>query len=132
MFVLTFRVLLRFFRIARIILLLRVISTWLVLSCMSVVIRMRDWRVSAVCRQVDPELMFSTVPSDVAKARSVCSGCPVQQECLDDALDFVRARGVALESIFGVWAGLTSGELLDLALQGGARRVRAWDTPSTP
>ena len=76
--------------------------------------------------------MFSTVPSDVAKARSVCSGCPVQQECLDDALDFVRARGVALESIFGVWAGLTSGELLDLALQGGARRVRAWDTPSTP
>lgn len=66
-----------------------------------------DWRASAVCRQVDPELMHPEPgqPRAWADARAICSRCPVRTACLDAALteeDTSSAR-----SRYGVRGGLT-------------------------
>jgi WhiB family transcriptional regulator, redox-sensing transcriptional regulator len=57
-----------------------------------------NWRVSANCRNGDPERLFVTGAKQ-RDARSVCRGCPVLTQCLSHALD---------ERIeFGVWGGMT-------------------------
>jgi WhiB family redox-sensing transcriptional regulator len=57
-----------------------------------------DWRVSANCRNGDPDRLFVTGAKQRA-ARSICRGCPVLTQCLAKALD---------EKIeFGVWGGMT-------------------------
>ncbi|MBO0874664.1 MAG: WhiB family transcriptional regulator [Pseudonocardia sp.] len=60
-----------------------------------------NWRVSANCRNGDPERLFVTGAKQ-REARSICRGCPVLTQCLAHALD---------ERIeFGVWGGLTERE----------------------
>jgi hypothetical protein len=65
------------------------------------------WRDRAACRGVDPETFFPTAhdgpvyAAQVAVAKSVCAGCPVRAECLDEAL--VRIP-------FGIAGGLTPEE----------------------
>jgi len=60
-----------------------------------------NWRVSANCRNGDPERLFVTGAKQ-REARSVCRGCPVLRQCLAHALD---------ERIeFGVWGGMTERE----------------------
>ncbi|MFE6871793.1 WhiB family transcriptional regulator [Kitasatospora sp. NPDC057692] len=68
-----------------------------------------NWRESARCRGVDPELFFpigsgtsfpTLVQSDEAKA--VCGRCPVARQCLDWALDAAPVEGV--------WGGTTEAE----------------------
>src|SRR3954454_10744881 len=92
-----------------------------------------DWRVRAGCRSVDPELFFSDTacePSDgspdealvaaqVAEAKGVCRGCPVQQRCLAEALEWIP---------YGIAGGLTAGERRRArAAQGlGAGRRPRW------
>jgi WhiB family transcriptional regulator, redox-sensing transcriptional regulator len=57
-----------------------------------------NWRVSANCRNGDPERLFVTGAKQ-RDARSICRGCPVLTQCLSHALD---------ERIeFGVWGGMT-------------------------
>jgi len=57
-----------------------------------------NWRVSANCRNGDPERLFVTGAKQ-REARSICRGCPVLTQCLSHALD---------ERIeFGVWGGMT-------------------------
>lgn len=53
----------------------------------------RDWRSAAACRDVaDAEIFFPAAEAgpayeaQVAAAKTVCAGCPVQAECLHDAL----------------------------------------------
>ena len=66
-----------------------------------------DWRASAACRDVDPELFF---PGDdlrsarvqVKTAKLICRGCPVNAVCLSWAL----ASGQEA----GIWGGLTEDE----------------------
>ena len=64
-------------------------------------VAMGDWRVSANCRNGDPDRLFVRGAKQRA-ARSVCRGCPVLTQCLAKALD---------EKIeFGVWGGMTERE----------------------
>lgn len=60
-----------------------------------------NWRVSANCRNVDPERLF-VKGAKQREARSICRGCPVLTQCLAQALD------EKLE--FGVWGGMTERE----------------------
>lgn len=60
-----------------------------------------NWRVSANCRNGDPDRLFVTGAKQRA-ARSICRNCPVLTECLAHALD----RGIE----FGVWGGRTERE----------------------
>jgi WhiB family redox-sensing transcriptional regulator len=61
-----------------------------------------DWMDSAACRDHDPELFFPSsvgVPGQrqVAAAKRICHGCPVQTECGEH-----RAR---VGASTGVWGG---------------------------
>jgi len=38
------------------------------------------------CRTVDPNIFFPDIPGDWHKAKKVCGTCPVQQQCLDWAV----------------------------------------------
>lgn len=46
-----------------------------------------DWRDDALCAQADPEAFFPGVGESLATIRRICNGCPVQWECLADAID---------------------------------------------
>jgi WhiB family transcriptional regulator, redox-sensing transcriptional regulator len=66
-----------------------------------------EWRVSAACRFVEPELFFpvSAVGRSVVeteRAKSVCAHCPVRRECLQFAL--------ATHQAYGVWGGMSEEE----------------------
>ena len=67
-----------------------------------------DWRHSAACRGMDPELFFpeaenaaeaGRAAAQVRTAREVCLACPVMQQCREWAVDH-RIR-------HGVWGGLS-------------------------
>ena len=49
------------------------------------------------CRVNDPELWFAESPSDVEFAKALCQACPVQQLCLQGALE--------RREPWGVWGG---------------------------
>jgi WhiB family redox-sensing transcriptional regulator len=60
-----------------------------------------DWRHRAACLDSDPELFYAAEgeranarPFRVALAQSVCRTCPVQRECLTDALQHNDAWAV--------------------------------------
>lgn len=62
---------------------------------------MSDWRDEAVCRHYDPEIMFPTgSPQTEARAAlaevalSLCSVCPVVQQCLRMARQMGATDGV--------------------------------------
>jgi WhiB family redox-sensing transcriptional regulator len=58
----------------------------------------REWTARAVCALGDPDRLFVTGAAQ-REAAKLCRGCPVQMECLADALDN--------QIEFGVWGGLT-------------------------
>jgi WhiB family redox-sensing transcriptional regulator len=65
------------------------------------------WRIEAACQEVDPQLFFPVGASDEAveqteMAKSICSQCPVAQECLIFA--------VTTNQEYGVWGGLDEDE----------------------
>lgn len=67
----------------------------------------RTGRLRAACRDADLELFFPEGTSgraleEAARAKLVCSGCPVRARCLDWAL----AHGAS----FGIWGGRTEQE----------------------
>lgn len=58
------------------------------------------WTVDALCAQIDPEVWFPEKgcgPAASAKAKALCAQCPVQQPCLEAALE----RGEQ----YGIWGG---------------------------
>lgn len=59
------------------------------------------WRVRALCRELDPELFFPGKGISPTAAIGVCRRCPVQWECLHDALALPASADV------GVWGGTT-------------------------
>ena len=62
-----------------------------------------EWMVDGLCRQVDPDLFFPESGANITNAaRKVCEACPVQEECLDYALDH--------PGITGMWGGMTEGQ----------------------
>ena len=60
-----------------------------------------DWRVSASCRDEDPDGLFVR-GAEQRRAKLVCLNCPVRSQCLAEALDN------RIE--FGVWGGMTERE----------------------
>lgn len=80
-------------------------------------LRSQDWRSRAACTDADPELFFPPDGASVAAARRICSGCPVQFECLKHAL--------AAPEKWGVWGGLTEAQRRRLRPRtSGASRFR--------
>jgi WhiB family transcriptional regulator, redox-sensing transcriptional regulator len=82
------------------------------------------WWSRAACATADPELFFPisyTGPAlrQVAKAKKICAGCQIKQECLGYALD--------AGSIQGVWGGMTEEERRRLLRR--ARRLGAGPAP---
>jgi WhiB family transcriptional regulator, redox-sensing transcriptional regulator len=78
-----------------------------------------NWFQEAICIGKDPELFFpigSTGPAAIQaeRAKSVCVGCPVREECLDWALTTGQDAGV--------WGGLSEEERR--ALKRARRRER--------
>ena len=60
---------------------------------------MSDWREDAACLDQDPELFFPISEvglgaEQVKRAKAVCATCPVQQRCLDHALQQGLNHGV--------------------------------------
>ncbi|MCT9007145.1 WhiB family transcriptional regulator [Streptomyces rhizosphaerihabitans] len=88
---------------------------------------MDNWRDSAACRTVDPDLFFpigSTGPAllQIQEAKAVCAGCPVRDECLRWALDTGQS--------VGVWGGTSEAERRALARRRSRSRSRSQDTPA--
>ena len=57
------------------------------------------WRVDAICRDTDPELFFPIGTTgyallQIARAKEVCGQCPVQNDCLDYALETNQDSGI--------------------------------------
>jgi WhiB family redox-sensing transcriptional regulator len=79
------------------------------------------WRERAACRSVDPDLFFPvgvTGPSAdyVRAAKAVCASCPVQEPCLDYAIETGQDAGI--------WGG-TSEEERRVRRHGQVRRRSA-------
>ena len=64
----------------------------------------REWVHSAACRDgdVSPELFHSSNAVQQRMAKLICQGCPVTDNCLQDAL--------RRNDPWGVWGGLDSRE----------------------
>jgi WhiB family transcriptional regulator, redox-sensing transcriptional regulator len=69
-------------------------------------VREMTWADWAICGETDPEAYFVEKGGSTLPAKRVCAGCPVQQECLDYALDH--------EEQHGVWGGLSARERRDI------------------
>lgn len=80
-----------------------------------------EWRESAVCRQVDPDLWFPEAGDNGCDAKRVCRTCPVQPECLEFAVQTVQRAGI--------WGGMGERELRAIrvkrGLSGPPKRVPA-------
>jgi WhiB family redox-sensing transcriptional regulator len=68
-----------------------------------------DWQERAVCRGMDTATFYAREGQRAAslreherRAKEICSGCPVIQDCLDYAL--------AAREPWGVWGGMTVDE----------------------
>ena len=64
-----------------------------------------EWTDYAACLTADPEAWFPTVTSPriyAEHAKTICRGCFVRTQCLEDAL--------AHDDQFGIFGGLTVGE----------------------
>jgi hypothetical protein len=59
------------------------------------------------CRQNEPELWFSSIRADQAKAKRLCRSCFRIEACLAETLETERHLGHALQ---GVHAGTTKTE----------------------
>lgn len=61
--------------------------------------RSEDWRADALCAQTDPDMFFPE-PGRVAQdAKTICTRCPVRQQCLTYAINNRMNEGI--------WGGLT-------------------------
>jgi WhiB family redox-sensing transcriptional regulator len=75
----------------------------------------RRWANEAICASGDPDRLFVTGAAQ-REAAKLCRNCPVQMECLADALDN--------QVEFGVWGGLTERQRRALLKQ--RPDVRSW------
>jgi len=81
-----------------------------------------DWRAAGACAQLDPDLFFPislTGPAvgQMAKAKAICGGCPVQQACLEFALEH--------DLMHGIWGGTTPQDRQDRRRSRRRERLRA-------
>jgi hypothetical protein len=88
-----------------------------------------NWHYDADCRQYDPELWYADgtgktlAYKDLTAAKDICSGCPVRQLCLEDAMR--QEGGIATEARHGIRAGLTPAERYSLHRQTTRKKTAA-------
>ena len=63
-----------------------------------------NWRSAGACLSADPDLFFpistkGPAERQIARAKAICAGCRVSQECLEFAQ--------ALDLTYGIWGGTT-------------------------
>ncbi|MFF5897820.1 WhiB family transcriptional regulator [Streptomyces argenteolus] len=83
---------------------------------------MDNWRTLAACREEDPDLFFPIGSSGPAlvqteDAKAVCRTCPVQERCLDWALENGQDAGV--------WGGMDENERRALKRRRSRRQARS-------
>lgn len=66
-----------------------------------------NWRFQSACKDTDPEIFFpigqtGMALDQIAYAKAICAGCPVQKQCLEYALTSNQEAGV--------WGGGTEEE----------------------
>jgi len=61
-----------------------------------------DWQDFARCRGSDPDAFFPERGTDTSRAKEVCRGCAVREDCLEYAL--------ANREKFGIWGGTSERE----------------------
>jgi WhiB family transcriptional regulator, redox-sensing transcriptional regulator len=64
-----------------------------------------NWRSAGACLSADPDLFFpisttGAADKQVARAKMICAGCLVRQECLEFALTHDQTHGI--------WGGTTA------------------------
>lgn len=74
-----------------------------------------SWADDAACRNHDTAMWFSSAIADIARARTICAGCPVRQQCADYAIE--------AEEPWGIWGGLDQHERDDR--RRGIRAIRS-------
>jgi len=79
----------------------------------------RDWATQALCAQVDTEPWFPGAGCEAPEVRKVCARCPVQYECLLDALGCPSRH---LDH--GIWAGTSRGDRDALRKGAALPRIR--------
>lgn len=62
----------------------------------------RVWMLEARCLDADPEAFFPEKGGSTREAKRICGICPVQQECLEYALE--------RDQRFGIWGGMSERE----------------------
>lgn len=79
----------------------------------------------AACQSADPDIFFPVSDAgpgqaEIARAKGVCSRCPVRARCLEYALSTRQAHGV--------WGGTTEGErrLMVAARDRASQAVVSW------
>jgi WhiB family transcriptional regulator, redox-sensing transcriptional regulator len=65
----------------------------------------QNWRSAAACLSADPDLFFPISATGAAvrqieRAKRICAGCTVRQQCLEFAL--------AHDQVYGIWGGTTA------------------------
>lgn len=70
-----------------------------------VVLNTEAWMGKAVCASADPEEWFPEQGSSSQRAKKICGGCPVIDECLQFAID---------NGEHGIWGGTSRRERLAL------------------
>jgi WhiB family transcriptional regulator, redox-sensing transcriptional regulator len=64
----------------------------------------RNWRSAGACLSADPDLFFpistkGPAEKQIVRAKRICAGCRVRQECLE----FAQAHDLT----YGIWGGTT-------------------------
>ncbi|HCA87553.1 MAG TPA: hypothetical protein DEQ61_20040 [Streptomyces sp.] len=78
-----------------------------------------DWRDQALCREVDPEIMFpESSQTAIDEAKQLCARCPVIDACSEWA--------ITTGEQFGIWGGMDQGQ------RAKARRERGFTAARTP
>jgi WhiB family redox-sensing transcriptional regulator len=74
-----------------------------------------DWRESAACAEVDPELFYPETGGPWNAAKRICAGCEVRAACLEHAL--------STREVHGVWGGTTPNERSRMLAGAGQPRL---------
>lgn len=73
-----------------------------------------DSETPIACRDINPEIFFSTRKYDIEQAKAFCRSCPIMLACLENALEFEQIAG---ERQHGVQGGLTEAERAQTTLR---------------
>jgi len=61
-----------------------------------------EWRASAACAEVGPEVFFPPQGQTTVAAKRICDGCEVEEACL--------AYSLQAPELYGIWGGKSEHE----------------------